>query len=167
MQCARSAISSGVCAFTLAFLAACSRAEPVTQPIAFNHKAHIKADIDCSTCHEKAADGPAATLPPLRVCVKCHKEVQGKDPKLEEAIMDAVAKKQEIAWVQVNQVAGHVYFSHRAHVAFAEMECDVCHGDMKSQEQPVSVPNVATSMASCIECHQKKGASTDCLTCHQ
>ena len=167
MRCARSAISRGAWALFVVLAAACSRVEPVKQPMAFNHKAHIKADIDCSTCHEKAADGPAATLPLLRVCAKCHKEVQGKDPKLEEGIMEAVSKKQEIPWIQVNEVAGHVYFSHRAHVGFAEMECDVCHGDMKAQEQPVTVPNVATSMSSCIECHQKKGASTDCLACHQ
>lgn len=173
MRCARFAISRfrwariACLVATVGVGSSCDKPQAVTQPMAFNHKRHVEADVDCLTCHETAADAPAASLPALRVCAKCHKEVQGKDPAREQAILEAVKNKQEIPWVQVNRVAGHVYFSHRAHVGFAEMECDVCHGDMKAVEQAVTRPNAPLTMGTCMACHDKKGASNDCLACHQ
>ena len=167
MRCARFATAERGCAALLLGLAlGCSQA-PVEQPMGFSHKRHMEADLDCTTCHETVADAPAATIPPLRVCSKCHKELQGKDPD-EPKILEYVQKKQEVPWVQVNKVAGHVYFSHRPHVGFAEMECDVCHGDMKSLEEPLRASNTDhLTMRACMSCHARKGASNDCVACHK
>ena len=88
MRCARSATSNrplsargadsarderrvGLCCLLAIALCGCDRGEPVIQPIDFSHKRHVEAQIDCLTCHEQVADGPAATLPPLRVCAAC------------------------------------------------------------------------------------------------
>ncbi len=168
MRCAKSAIAERLaCALAGAALASCG-APPVTQPMDFSHKLHVDAKVECTTCHEKAGDAPAATLPPLRVCAKCHKELQGKDAKREQPIIDAVLAKKEVAWVQVNREPGHVYFSHRPHVGFAELECETCHGDMKSLDHPLAQPNVEQlTMRACINCHREKGAALDCLTCHK
>jgi hypothetical protein len=171
MRCAASAISEpriGWLVVAAALTCGCGGPAPVAQPIDFSHQLHVKAEIECSTCHEKVADTPYATLPPLRVCAKCHKELQGKDAAREQPILDAVKQKHELKWQQVNRLPGHVYFSHRAHVGFAEMECPVCHGDVKSKDHPFTTPNIeGLSMHACISCHQQKGASTDCLACHK
>jgi len=147
---------------------ACDRVAPVVQPMEFNHKRHHEAEVECSTCHDQAADGPAATLPPLRVCAKCHKEIQGKDPLPEKAIMEAVLAKQEVPWIQVNRMEGHVYFSHRVHVGFAEMKCEACHGQMEKLERALVSSNVDhLTMEKCMSCHEAKGANIDCIACHK
>lgn len=148
-------------------LGACFEEPVVQQPFEFSHKRHFEAEIDCLTCHEKAADEPHATLPLLKGCMKCHKEKQGDTPE-EGVLLQYAARKEEPPWVQVNHVAGHVYFSHRAHVGFAEMECDVCHGDMKKVEHVLTRSNTEhLTMRACIACHAKQGASNDCVVCHQ
>jgi|CXWL01.1.fsa_nt_gi hypothetical protein len=162
MRCARSAISSA-----LFFGVAACTVTPVQQPIDFSHQRHAEADIDCLTCHEKAADEPAATLPILRDCMKCHKEPQGKNPE-EPKLRDYALRGQEVPWVNVNVLPGHVYFSHRAHVTFAEMDCSACHGDMTKVEHALTRTNVGhLTMKACIDCHQQKKVTTDCVTCHQ
>lgn len=151
----------------LAVVLGCSAPTPVEQPMRFSHKVHIEADMECSTCHETATDLPAAGLPRLRVCTKCHKEIQGKDPE-EQKVLEYVTKKKEIPWVQVNNTAGHVYFSHRAHSGFAEMDCEVCHAGMKTLDTSLTSSNTDDlTMRACMTCHDRKGASNDCVTCHQ
>jgi hypothetical protein len=157
------------CLLAALALLGCGCSSPaVVQPMDFSHKRHQEAEVDCLTCHEQAADAPAATLPPLRVCTKCHKEIQGKDPEPERLINEAVLKKQEVPWVQVNRLAGHVYFSHRVHVGFAELTCDACHGEMAALDHPLAEPNAgALTMSQCISCHQLKKATVDCIACHK
>ena len=171
MRCARSATSSWLtrllAAAPLSMLVACSGPPPVQQPFEFSHKRHTEAEVDCLTCHEKAADEPHATLPILKICMKCHKEKQGKTPE-EDVLLEYGKKKEEPPWVQVNQKPGHVYFSHRAHVGFAEMDCAECHGDMKKVEHALTETNVGhLTMRACIACHAKKGVTNDCVTCHK
>ena len=48
-----------------------------------------------------------------------------------------------------------------------ELDCTECHGAMEEQEQPVSRPAVRVSMTGCMDCHDEKGASNDCLLCHK
>lgn len=175
MRCARSATASALLG-RLALVAACSLvaglsgcevAPAAQQPMDFSHKRHTEAEIDCLTCHEKAGDQYLATAPKLRACMKCHKEQQGKDPE-EAKVREFAAKKQEIPWVRVNWMPGHVHFSHQAHVGFAEMECDVCHGAMKQQEHALTRSNTSQlTMRACIKCHADKGVTSDCVTCHK
>jgi len=178
MRCARSATSRSsppdlggrfallLCPL-LGLLSGCSGDAPVQQPFEFSHKRHFEAEIDCLTCHEKAADEPHATLPVIRGCMKCHKEKQGKTPE-EDVLLQYAGRKEEVPWVQVNNLPGHVYFSHRAHVGFAEMECSTCHGEMKKVEHALTRSNVEhLTMRACINCHQEKSVTNDCVTCHK
>lgn len=142
--------------------------EPVVQPIAFNHAVHVEGEemgcVDCHDAHQSARAGIAD----IRSCNECHKDPQGDPPSAEEEKVREYAKaKKQIPWVQVNKNAGHVYFSHRAHVTFARMTCEECHGDVGSMTEPVTVPTPDLhSMAACIKCHESRGATTDCLACH-
>lgn len=148
------------------FAGACSAPPPVEQPMRFSHKVHVEADMECTTCHETATELPAAGLPRLRVCAKCHKELQGTDPE-EQKILEAVTARREVPWVQVNALPGHVYFSHRAHAGFAEMDCEACHAGMKALDASLARPNVGhLTMRACMDCHARKGANNECSTCH-
>lgn len=163
----RSNIAATVALALGALALGCDSPSVVSQPLDFSHKRHAEADIDCLTCHEQAADAPVATLPPLRACMKCHKEPQGKEPD-EAKVREYAEKGEPIPWVQVNWLPGHVYFSHRAHVGFAEMECKACHGDMAQLTHSLDRPNTDhLSMSACMACHEQKNASNDCVACHK
>jgi len=140
----------------------------VQQPIAFDHAAHIKAeDMDCKDCHRFADKSPYATLPKLKDCADCHSEPQGKSPE-EPKVREYLEAGKEIPWVIVNRLPGHVYFSHRAHVAFGEMKCWDCHRDMRKVSQPVSETDIGhLSMSKCMACHKEKKVEDACTTCHK
>ncbi|MBI4568836.1 MAG: cytochrome c3 family protein [Planctomycetes bacterium] len=143
--------------------------EGVVQPIAFNHQMHIKGkeEMACKDCHRMVEKGPHATLPSVNQCMLCHEEAKGKHAD-EPKIRQYAEKKEEIPWVQVNHVVGHVYFSHAAHVSWAKIDCSECHGDMKNRTEPVTHPQVDhLNMDRCVACHEERGASNDCLTCHK
>lgn len=141
---------------------------PVRQPMAFNHRLHMeKEEMECTDCHKYVKRLPQATTPLVKDCMKCHFEAEGKDPD-EPKIRELSEKKEEIPWIQVNHLPGHVYFSHRAHVRFARMKCQECHGKVEKLEKPVSLPSIGhLTMGRCVDCHQKKKASIDCIICHK
>jgi hypothetical protein len=100
--------------------------EELAQPLAFNHALHAEQDLGCLDCHTEADKGTYATLPRVKTCLLCHSEPQGEHP--DEPKVRAFAEDPgAIPWVQVNRVAGHVYFSHEAHVRWGGMECAECH----------------------------------------
>jgi c(7)-type cytochrome triheme protein len=136
--------------------------------LAFDHAAHIKAeDMDCKDCHRFADKTPHATLPKLKDCADCHSEPQGKNPE-EPKVREYLEAGKEIPWIVVNKLPGHVYFSHRAHVAFGQMKCWDCHRDMRKVSQPVSKPDIDyLSMSKCIACHKERKAEYACTTCHK
>ena len=42
--------------------------------------------------------------------------------------------------------------------------CSECHGEVQRMEAATQVSSL--EMGFCLECHRRRGASTDCLTCH-
>lgn len=140
---------------------------PVSQPLSFNHKVHIAEDMQCTTCHSRVEKGPHATIPLTKGCLLCHSEAQGTHPD-EPKVREYAERKEEIPWVRVNRLPGHVFFSHRAHVKFGGLDCKVCHGDMTQREAPVTRPQIGhLDMAACMGCHEDLGISNDCLRCHK
>ena len=141
--------------------------EGVVQPLGFNHALHMEEDLTCLECHLHAADGPVATLPLTKVCMLCHEEPQGEDPE-EPKVREFAEQGDFIPWTVVNVSDGHVYFSHEAHVTWAAMECDECHGDSASLTEPLTESQVEwMDMAVCMDCHTERGASNDCNLCHK
>ena len=54
-------------------------------------------------------------------------------------------------------------FNHAPHIR-AKVDCATCHGNIA--EQTVAQRNVDLTMGFCVNCHNEKKASNDCLTCH-
>ncbi|MBI1746961.1 MAG: cytochrome c3 family protein [Acidobacteria bacterium] len=134
------------------------------QPIAFNHKSHtIDRKIDCSNCHEYYNQQAAAGIPSVRTCYTCHSRVQTNNSEVKK-IFAYYEKKQEIPWIRLYQMPDHVLFTHKRHIKVG-LTCRECHGNIG--ESAVAKREVDHTMGRCMKCHEAKGASIDCLTCHR
>lgn len=148
----------------------CGADEQPQQPLPFSHAIHAGAEaIACTDCHAGAETEAGAGLPALGTCMRCHMRPRGQQPNpREQTLRTLAAQGGPFRWVQVTRNEGHVYFSHRAHVAFAKMTCEGCHGDVRTWAASPTQPNAdLLSMSACMDCHRERGASNECLTCHR
>ena len=136
------------------------------QPLAMSHKRHIDKAMKCRACHQGVEGQAQASFPTLADCMDCHKTPQGEEAS-EPTVRAFAARNQEVEWVCWNRLAGHVYFSHAAHVTSAEMKCERCHRDMGAVDEPVSAADINPEMSDCVACHRSRHASLDCLACHK
>ncbi|MEK6543560.1 MAG: cytochrome c3 family protein [Elusimicrobiota bacterium] len=155
------------------------------QPIAYSHKLHAgQLGISCLYCHHAAQKGPVAGIPPVGVCMNCHKVVRklkdAKEPSAEiQKVVDSwesrnTATPRSIEWVRVHRLADYVRFNHRAHVR-NDIQCQECHGPVQEMDRVRQVADL--SMGWCVNCHRQstRGAPThwktvrgplDCTACH-
>lgn len=132
----------------------------------FNHKLHAENGVECTGCHTRAPEQASAGKPALATCLICHEEALTKSPA-EELIRTYAAGGRELPWKKVTSVPDHVFFSHRRHVTMGKVACETCHGVMASQAKPPARPLVNLDMDFCVGCHERSGASVDCLACHR
>jgi hypothetical protein len=139
----------------------------VDQPLAFSHTKHTEdLGLPCTTCHLYAETGMRATIPNIEVCRMCHTAPLTESEE-EVRLVEFIEAGEPIPWSKVYWVEDHVYFSHRRHTSVAGIECETCHGEVKSMAVPVSKPAVKITMDRCMECHWTLGASNDCDSCHR
>ena len=138
----------------------------VTQPLPMSHKRHIDKEMKCRACHQGVERQARASFPTLADCMDCHKTPQGQEAG-EPEVRAFAARNQEITWVRFNRLAGHVYFSHAAHVTLASMKCEECHRDMSTLDHAPTEADVHLDMSDCVACHRSRHASLDCLGCHK
>jgi hypothetical protein len=140
-----------------------------TQPIPFNHKIHAGDNkMDCLYCHFGADKSPIANVPPVEMCMGCHKVTATDKPTIQR-LTQHFEKGEPVPWVQVHVLPQHVKFNHKRHVK-AGITCQECHGKV---EEMVVVRQVnSLKMGWCVTCHRSKlddpktPASMDCLICH-
>jgi len=139
-----------------------ARAAPV-QPIPFSHKLHTSKGLTCKQCHPIPEPGDFATIPKPSFCMGCHATVKKESPHIAKlAAFHAESKR--VPWASVYRVPDWVSFSHKRHVSVEGVSCQTCHGAV--QEREVLHRERELSMATCMDCHRAKGASTECLLCH-
>jgi menaquinone reductase, multiheme cytochrome c subunit len=153
-------------AVTVAFWVRLAPAMVEPQPLPMSHQRHLAKDMKCRACHQGVEGQAQASFPTLADCMDCHKKKQGESPD-EPSVRAFAQSHQEVTWVRLNVLPDHVYFSHAAHVTLANMNCEDCHRDMRTVDQPLSEPDVHQTMETCVSCHRQKQASVDCLTCHK
>ena len=85
----------------------------------------------------------------------------------EEKVRHYAEKSVQIPWRRVYEVPGHVYFSHRRHVALGRLECVRCHGNVGESAAPITVAALPISMDRCMGCHAQYDAASDCNACHR
>jgi hypothetical protein len=141
-----------------------NRRPEAIQPIEFPHDIHVGKEIACEFCHEGVDKGPVAGIPGLRTCMICHAAIATDRPRIQQ-----ITKMNEmgidLAWQRVYGFAAedHVRFNHAPHIR-AKVECATCHGNVA--QQTVAQRNVEHTMGFCVNCHNERGASVDCLVCH-
>lgn len=135
------------------------------QPLAFNHAKHIENGLGCTDCHAGVQTQAKATLPTVDFCMTCHATALGSS-KEEAKLRSIAAAGQELPWAQLAQLPPHVFFSHRRHVAVAQLKCAECHGPV---EQATAPPRSwrRLDMNACINCHRQHGVNADCNDCHR
>jgi hypothetical protein len=159
------------CHDDLAERAACAGCHVPFQNAALRNAKEVRR---CVGCHRGAWGGSAATIPSLATCRACHEDgvqarADGNGPHITLVRAGDTPRGPlvtDIPWIQINTMPSNVYFSHTAHVRFASMACTSCHQDVRGLTSPPSMVRVF-SMSDCLGCHEEKGASTGCLTCHK
>jgi len=138
----------------------------VKQPIQYNHKKHIDAGLSCTDCHVDAETHLRASIPTLTDCMGCHEEAVTESSE-EEVLRNMAADGVDYPWIQVTKLRPDVLFSHRRHVALANIECSTCHGAMENLEKPLSKAPIKLKMKFCMNCHEAQTADNDCIACHR
>lgn len=152
---------------TTAFLLLRRTSANPEQPIEFNHKVMVQAGISCLYCHADARRSPAAGMPSVEKCMGCHATIATGSPEIQK-LMGYWERKEPIPWVRINRLPRFVYFSHRAHVVVAGLNCERCHGDVGHMTNTEPVVNM--NMGWCLSCHKSQAnadALIDCVVCHQ
>ena len=138
--------------------------ERVNQPIHFSHDVHVnKVGLQCAHCHQTADKSPQAGVPPLSVCMECHKNVKKDSPEVKK-LTEHWEKQEPVEWSKIHRVPWHVRFDHKRHVQ-AGVDCTVCHGEVKAMSQVRQMRSL--EMGWCVRCHEQNNAPTDCLACHK
>lgn len=144
-----------------------ARAAP-PQPVAFRHRAHIEAGVQCLYCHSSATRSDVAGIPSVQKCMGCHTTI-ATDNKAIRVLTDYWERGEPIPWNRVNHQPEFVYFSHQPHLG-AGVNCETCHGDVGSMG--VARPVVNMDMGWCLNCHldqpeEQAARLADCLICHK
>lgn len=145
-----------------------------SQPIAFSHKVHAgDNDIQCIYCHYGAEKGRHAAIPPVELCMNCHKQIK-KDSSEVAKINDYISRQTPIPWVKVHHFPDFAYFNHSQHVAVGKVSCQECHGEVEKMGR-VKQSSIF-NMGQCLDCHRKNEiappndhkskAGGDCARCH-
>jgi hypothetical protein len=158
------------------------------QPVRFPHDIMAgQVKIPCLLCHSTAETGPTAGLPPVELCIACHRYVQPRDdrgalrPMIAAFLSQYVdpetgAPLKPIVWQKVHDVSDFAYFDHSRHTVGAKLECSECHGPVETMREVRRVNSL--KMGWCIDCHRgppdawrTDGRETrgpyDCYTCHR
>jgi mono/diheme cytochrome c family protein len=127
------------------------------QPVLFSHKIHAgQNQINCKYCHFSVTESKNAGIPPVALCMNCHNVVkEGTNTGTAEIskIFNAMASGKPIGWIRVHNLPAHVFFSHAQHVTAGKVQCETCHGDLKSVHRVRQMQ--ALSMGWCIDCHRR------------
>ena len=152
MVCARTPFATGI-------------GDPLLQPIAFDHRHHVRDDgIDCLYCHDAAERAPYAGVPATERCMGCHNQIWN-DSSLLALVRASVATGQAIRWQRVHSLPDFVYFDHSVHIA-RDVTCVTCHGRV---DEMAAVYQVAPlTMSWCLDCHRRRAPNhTTCSVCHR
>lgn len=130
---------------------------PVTQPVEFDHRHHVRDDgIPCLYCHSAAETSPSAGIPSTDLCMGCHAQIWNQSPLL-EPVRQSYFSGVPIPWNRVHRLPDFTYFHHGIHVQ-SGIECTACHGRVDLMARVYRV--VPMHMSWCLDCHRERGRGT-------
>jgi len=147
--------------------------------------------MDCTYCHKQVAEKAWAGVPPVELCVSCHRVI-GEQSNDQLKILRNYGlyedEKSPINWERVHRMPDHVRFNHAPHIWYLTENpsaiqnkpldfethpdgtvsvsevCSTCHGNVAGMEQVAQVEPL--KMGQCVACHRANEASVGCETCH-
>ncbi len=81
------------------------------QPIAFSHRTHTQAGVQCLFCHSSATRSDAAGIPSPEECMGCHQTIAADRAPI-QSLAEYSKRQEPIRWQAVNHMPDFVYFSH-------------------------------------------------------
>ncbi|HEY7531682.1 MAG TPA: cytochrome c3 family protein [Nitrospiraceae bacterium] len=134
------------------------------QPVAFSHVQHAgELKVDCLYCHRSASTSPVSSIPSMQLCMGCHRNLANETTETRK--LSAYWEQQKpIPWVRLQRLPDFVYFTHEMHLKTG-LQCINCHGNV--ERMPYTPRAASYEMGWCLSCHQQRGASRDCWTCHK
>lgn len=96
----------------------------------------------------------------------CHSVPLGTSPEAAK-LTETLESGEPLRFNKLLRLPDYVFYTHRRHVALGELECINCHGGIADTDSPPERPLVGISMAFCVDCHDERGVTTDCTTCHR
>lgn len=134
------------------------------QPVAFTHVKHAgDLGIECLYCHRAAADSPTAGIPSMYICIGCHRNLADETSETRKLLASWSAQT-PVEWTRLHRLPDFVYFTHEMHLANG-LQCQQCHGHVERMAAPPRAES--HEMGWCLSCHEARGASRDCWTCHK
>lgn len=147
----------------VSFFVGCAPPPAPAQPIAFSHRLHAGAfQIQCLFCHDGARRSPVAGVPPVERCLACHAHITSKSPEIQK-LKTYGEQERPVPWIRIHRLPDFTRFNHRRHVA-SGVSCEHCHGPVQTMDEVRRVSSL--EMGWCLDCHKKRAAPEDCLTCH-
>lgn len=143
------------------------RGSAVPQPVAFNHAKHTQElGLGCEFCHPYVQTGAHSGLPDATTCALCHTAAQGESQEAAR-VTELLTAGDPLRFNKLFRMPDHVFYTHRRHVAVAELACESCHGDIAATERPPRRALMRVDMDFCMDCHREQGATLDCNACHR
>lgn len=122
------------------------------QPVFFSHRRHAGVfEIDCLYCHSNTDISQVATMPPLAVCMGCHRVVRASSSEIAK-VRGYESRGEPIPWQRIYKVADFVQFNHGRHIQ-ADVKCQDCHGEVQDYDVLWKWPSL--TMGWCLDCHKK------------
>ncbi len=133
------------------------------QPVPFSHKEHAGTlKMPCEYCHTMSRSGETLLIPRATFCMQCHQTIATDNPGVKK-LAEYAKTDRTLPWVRIYQLPSFVSFSHKVHLQHGAT-CEECHGQVAQRVRLYKESDI--SMATCVNCHREKQASTDCSTCH-
>lgn len=133
------------------------------QPIPFNHRFHSgELEIDCLYCHTGTDRSQTGIMPPLEICMGCHRIAGGGLDPVEE-LRGRWERGEPVSWEWVYKLPEFVQFNHAPHLRNG-VECEECHGPVEETDRIYQWAPM--TMGWCLECHREEPAETDVATDH-
>jgi hypothetical protein len=135
----------------------------IEQPIPFSHRLHATdKEIDCRYCHSYVDRSIHAGLPSVQKCLGCHNHIIPQHEEIQK-LRSYQQRDHELDWTRVYYAPDHVFFPHFRHLR-KDVRCQECHGEVERVDR---LRKVTFYMGFCIDCHEERGATRECVACHQ
>ena len=137
--------------------------EGIPQPIPFSHRLHATdKNIDCHYCHSYVERSMNSGMPSVTKCLGCHNHIIPEHEEIRK-LRSYQEQGKNLPWTRVYYNPDHVFFPHYRHRKKG-VECEECHGEVAKVDR---LKKSTFYMGFCIGCHKERGASLECVGCHQ